>query len=136
MDENTVAQAEVTESGEAVQAPAEEQGAQVEAAGAGPAAEPTGSAGRDFAGEVAELAREFPEAGRDGRLPEEVVTAAVREGKTVVEAYREYALAHAGQDRVRQAWANVARAPVRGVSGSWPVEDQARDAFLRGFEEA
>ncbi len=131
MDENTAAQAEAPESGEAAQAPAEEQGGQAETAGAGPAAEPEESAGRDFAGEVAELAREFPEAGRDGRLPEEVVTAAVREGKSVVEAYREYALAHADQPRD-----NAARAPVRGVSGGWPVEDQGRDAFLSGFEQA
>lgn len=103
-------------------------------AGRAPAVPPAGAA-RDFDSEVADLVREFPEAVRGGAMPEEVVRAAVLEGKSLLEAYRDYALATQGQESVA-LWnsRNRSRAPVRGVSGGAPVMGQARDLFLTGFE--
>ncbi len=86
---------------------------------------------RDFGAEVEDLLREFPEAARAGRLPDEVVQACARDGKSALEAYRDYALTtRAAAFRERSAQ----RAPVRGVSGGGAVENQGKDAFLSGFD--
>jgi len=83
---------------------------------------------RDFDGEINELLEEFPEAARQGRLPDEVIEAA-GEGRTLADAYRDYALARQGQ--AHPAWS----APVRGVSEGYAVESQGKDAFMTGFDD-
>lgn len=86
---------------------------------------------RDFGAEVEDLLREFPEAAEAGRLPDEVVQACARDGKSALEAYRDWALtARAAAFHERSAH----RAPVRGVSGGGAVENQGKDAFLSGFD--
>lgn len=86
---------------------------------------------RDFGAEVEDLLREFPEAAKAGRLPDEVVQACARDGRSALDAYRDWALTtRAAAFRERSAQ----RAPVRGVSGGGAVENQGKDAFLSGFD--
>lgn len=96
--------------------------------------------GRDFKAEVAELLTARPEL-RNVRIPDEVARACAIEGKPLVTAYSEYEAkqAKAEAQRLRkenrtlhQNQAAAAKAPVRGVSGSGPIES-AEDDFLKGF---
>lgn len=90
---------------------------------------------RDFAGEVQELYDSRPEL-RGEELPEEVVKACLA-GKTVSQAYSDYAKNRHREARIqRQNEKTAARAPVRGVTGGGSTGVQAEDAFLRGFNTA
>lgn len=123
--------------------PVEEVAVEVVAEEAAPVEEPAPQpAARDYAGEVQALYAARPELrGRD--LPQEVARACVG-GKSLIEAYNEYACrqrADAAELRkenriLRQNAATAARAPVRGVTRGGPTDSQPEDAFLRGFNEA
>lgn len=105
-----------------------------------PAAEKEG--GRDFAAEARALMEARPDlAGK--KLPDEVIGACVRQGKSLLAAYSEYEIAQqkAEADRLRrenevlrQNAASAARAPVSGVSGGGKTDTSPEDDFLKGFE--
>ena len=110
---------------------------------AAPEAEPDQTpAARDYAGEVQALYAARPEL-RGQDLPQEVAAACVG-GKSLIEAYNEYACRQRSdaaalrkENRIlRQNAATAARAPVRGVTRGGPTDAQPEDAFLRGFNEA
>ena len=90
---------------------------------------------RDFEGEVKALYEARPEM-KGQELPQEVVEACM-EGKTVSEAYTDYARKKHQEARIqRQNEKNAAKAPVRGLSGGGATNVGAEDAFLRGFNTA
>lgn len=79
---------------------------------------------RDFEQELRQLLAARPEL-RGEELPQEVVEACIR-GKTVTEAYNDYARAQRKQ-RPRPA------APVRGVTRGGGVQQAPEDDFLKGL---
>lgn len=105
-----------------------------EAAPAVPEGAPRLGEERNFAGEVADLLREFPEVRGSGPLPDEVVMEAARNGTTLLEAYRAHAMAVRGGEHASGRNERQWRAPVRGVSGTGAVEDRGRDPFMSGFD--
>jgi hypothetical protein len=111
-----------------------------------PAAEPAAAQakpGRDFKQEVADLFSTYAQA-RTSPIPEEVTTAAVTQGKPLVQAYAEYISRKAEADAktvrqenkiLKQNQASAARAPVSGVSGGGKTDTKPTDPFLTGFNE-
>ena len=97
--------------------------------------------GRDFETEVKALYEARPEL-RGSLLPEEVATACVR-GRSLTEAYNEYAGRQRSESAdlrkenrvLRQNARAAAQAPVRGVSRGGSANTKPEDAFLRGFNE-
>lgn len=80
---------------------------------------------RAFEQEVHELLAARPEL-RGEELPKEVVDACIR-GKTVTEAYNDYA-------REQKTKSRPAAAPIRGVTRGGSVQTGPEDAFLRGLQ--
>ncbi len=105
-----------------------EKPAEARAAGAG---EPASGSKRDFMEEVDVLLKTYPEAIRNGGLPEEVRREALK-GKNVSLAYTEYRLRQleAENRQLRHNARNAAAAPVLGSGGF----QAAADDFTKGFD--
>lgn len=79
---------------------------------------------RAFDQEIRELLTARPEL-RGEELPQEVVEACIR-GKTVTQAYNDYAQAKKQHSK--------AAAPIRGVTRGGSVQTGPEDAFLKGLQ--
>lgn len=106
-----------------------------------PAAANTASAGRDFTGEINALFTAFPDAANE-RIPDDVVVAAIRENKPLVQVYGRYRdekaknAARAAQEEnkiLKQNQASAARAPVSPVTRGGKTDTRPADPFLAGF---
>lgn len=116
-----------------------------------PAAEPpvetpakvTPSTGaRDFQAEIAELLKAKP-ALRGQKLPEEVVQAVVKDGKSVLAAYTDYAEQQSNAELaalrkenqiLKQNAAAAAKAPVSSTTKGGATDTKAKDPFIEGFD--
>lgn len=96
---------------------------------------------RDFKAEAVDLLQIHPEL-RGTRLPDEVVTACVVNGRPLVAAYEEYRRRQseaenraikAENKRLKQNADAASRAPVRGVSKGGATNVEPDDPFLIGF---
>lgn len=97
--------------------------------------------GRDWSAEVAELLSARPDLEMT-QLPDAVANAALRGGKRLVAAYRDYedmqkqAVISALRKEntiLKQNADSAARAPVRGVTGGGVIDARPKDDFLDGF---
>lgn len=95
------------------------------------AAEEAVKARRDFEGELEQLLKTYPDAFKNGGLPEEVRREAVK-GKNVSLAYAEYRLRQLENEnrQLRQNARNLAAAPVKGSGGF----NAGADDFAKGFD--
>jgi len=108
-----------------------------------PAEGTTPSTERDFSKEAADLLSARPDlTGKP--LPTEVVRAATRDGKSLMEAYLEYEGAQNSAETatlrkenkiLKQNAEAAARSPVTGVSGGGATDTAPEDPFLKGFLE-
>lgn len=97
--------------------------------------------GRDFKQEVADMLRVYPDM-KGQKLPEEVVTACVKDGIPLTQAYASYKskqdeaekkALRKERDTLKQNADAAARAPVRGVSKGGKTDTKPSDPFLAGF---
>lgn len=107
-----------------------------------PAQEQNAPAERDFQKEVAQLVKAYPELKGSGPLPQEVVDATIKGGRSLIEAYTSYKAGQAEAELkklknenqiLKQNAASAARAPVTGVSGGGATDTKPVDPFLEGF---
>lgn len=110
------------------------------------APEPEQAPTRDFRAEIAELRSVRPDLDATKPLPQEVMTACVRDGKRLIVAYTEYEAQKASQIKaenerltkkvkvMEQNASAAARSPVAGVTGGGPTDTKPKSDFERGFD--
>lgn len=102
--------------------------------------------GRDFRAEVRELRTARPDVDATKPLPQEVMSACVKDGKRLLVAYTEYEQQQANKIKaenerlakkvkvMEQNASAAARSPVAGVTGGGPTDTKPKSDFEKGFD--